>query len=274
MADEENTDPKNGAEDVAVADDKPAEKADDKPADKPKKAKKKKKAEPNKKEPKKKKVDPRDAILAKLFVDSHKMYKGKLLAYASDVKIEGGIPRIPTGVLPLDLATVGGLAIGRQSVFYGHKSTSKTATYLRAAGLAQRHCSNCWTPAFPLWLRSYSGLKPKCKCGDYRRCIIAWIDVEGAWDDLWYQRFLDLSKVVKSQPSVAEQAIDICVLRLSNSTGTTEESVHSLARQMSRQKGTPLDGQTIKADVHAAARSEATVFYPGGAPSLRAFIDR
>ena len=171
-------------------------------------------AKPAKKKPAKKKPakkeDPREALLQKLFVSAATQYKGRLLEYATDVKIERGVPRVSTGILPLDLAIGGGMPIGRISLFYGHKSTSKTVNLLRAAGLAQRYCSNCWTPAFPLWLRDYSGLKPKCACGDYRRTIIAWIDVEGAWDQLWYQRFVVTGKIVKSQPSVAEQAVDIC----------------------------------------------------------------
>jgi recombination protein RecA len=216
MADEEKIDTDLGEEST---EDKPEVKPSDEteaksPEKKPKaKAKAKDKAKPKQKgktAAAARKNDPREALLKKLFVDSHKKYKGKLLEYATDVKIEGGVPRITTGVLPQDLAIGGGLPIGRISLYYGHKSTSKTANLLRAAGMAQRYCSNCWTPAYPLWVRDYSGMNPKCSCGDYRRAIVAWIDVEGAWEDDWYSRFIVPELIVKSQPSVGEQAIDIC----------------------------------------------------------------
>ena len=210
MADEKNTDAESEEE---VSEEKVSEEKS--PEDKPKakaKAKDKPKAKPKQKgktAASARKEDSREALLKKLFVDSHKKYKGKLLDYATDVKMDRG-PRITTGVLPQDFAIGGGLPIGRISLYYGHKSTSKTANLLRAAGMAQRYCSNCWTPAYPLWLRDYSDLNPKCSCGDYRRVIVAWIDVEGAWEDDWYSRFIVPELMVKSQPSVGEQAIDIC----------------------------------------------------------------
>jgi protein RecA len=92
--------------------------------------------------------------------------------------------------------------------FIVHNS-SKTTCFLRAAGRAQRMCSNCWTPAFPIWKVDVSGLKPQCDCGDYRKVNIAWLDVEGVWDEVWSRRFLDVEKIVFSSPENGEHASDI-----------------------------------------------------------------
>ena len=101
--------------------------------EKPKKATKKKAKKPAKKA---KSEDKREALLQKLFISAYDKYDGKLLEYATDVKIERGVPRVSTGILPMDLATGGGMPIGRISLLFGHKSTSKTANLLRAAGMA------------------------------------------------------------------------------------------------------------------------------------------
>ena len=129
-------------------------------------------------------ADSRNEQLAALFKVVDKKFGKGSIRYAKDINI-GDIKRIGTGIITLDRALGGGLPIGRISNFYGPKSSGKTTNLLRAAGRAQRMCSNCWTPAFQIWTPDYTDRKPECECGNYRRTMIGWIDVEGVWDEVW-----------------------------------------------------------------------------------------
>ena len=115
------------------------------------------------------------------------------------------VPRISTGIFPLDYGLGGGLPVGRMAMFYGHKSTSKSTILLRAVGNAQKCCSDCWTK-----IRLRDGKdKPFCECGKNRKTSVVWLDVEGVWDHEWAGRFLDLDSLILSQPATGEQAIDM-----------------------------------------------------------------
>lgn len=162
-------------------------------------------------------VDDRDEQLAAYFKQAEKNYGKGAVQFAIDHGHEN-IPRITTGILPLDVSLGGGLPVGRISMFYGPKASSKTTCFLRALGRAQRMCSNCWTPAFPIWRVDVSGLKPNCKCGEYRKVNSAWLDVEGVWDVNWSRRFLDVSRIVFSDPDTGEQACDIADTLLRSGT--------------------------------------------------------
>lgn len=161
-----------------------------------------------KKEEKPKEVDDRGERLALFYKQAAKNYGKGSVGFAIDHG-HGDIKRVTTGVLPLDASLGGGLPIGRVSMFYGPKSSSKTTSFLRAAGRAQRMCSNCWTPAFPIWTPNYEKQKPNCECGDYRQTNVAWLDVEGVWDDKWSDRFLDRKTLIFTQPETGEQTCDI-----------------------------------------------------------------
>jgi hypothetical protein len=69
-----------------------------------------------------------------------------------------------------------------------------------------------------------------------------------------------------------EQAIDICVLKKKPTTGTTEDAVRDLATLMVGRKDSPFAGRNVRDQV-IAARTEPAYYYPGGAPSLQAFIE-
>lgn len=153
-------------------------------------------------------VDDRDEQLAAYFKQAEKNYGKGAVQFAIDHGHQN-IHRITTGILPLDISLGGGLPVGRVSMFYGPKSSSKTTCFLRSAGRAQRMCSNCWTPAFPIWNVNTQGMTPKCECGDYRKVNIAWLDVEGVWDSAWSRRFMDVNRIVFSAPETGEQACDI-----------------------------------------------------------------
>ena len=162
-------------------------------------------------------VDDRDEQLAAFFKQAEKNYGKGAVQFAVDHGHEE-IPRVTTGILPLDISLGGGLPVGRVSMFYGPKSSSKTTCFLRSCGRAQRMCSNCWTAAFPIWKVDTSGLKPKCACGDYRKVNIAWLDVEGVWDVNWSRRFLDVNRLVWSAPETGEQTCDIADTLLRSGT--------------------------------------------------------
>jgi HD superfamily phosphohydrolase len=66
------------------------------------------------------------------------------------------------------------------------------------------------------------------------------------------------------------RAIELCILRREPPTGTIDEAVRSLAMLLAGRDGSPLTGKQIREQV-VAARSDPTLFYPGGAPSLLAF---
>ena len=146
--------------------------------------------------------------IALFFKQAEKNYGKGSVGFAVDHG-HGDIKRVTTGVLPLDVSLGGGLPVGRVSMFYGPKSSSKTTSFLRAAGRAQRMCSNCWSPAFPIWTPYYAKQKPACVCGDYRETAVAWLDVEGVWDDRWSDRFLDRKTLIFTQPETGEQTCDI-----------------------------------------------------------------
>lgn len=166
-------------------------------------AKKKKEEEPPE-------VDDRDEMLAAYFKQATKNYGKGAVQFAKDHRYKN-LPRVTTGVLGIDYALGGGLPVGRVSMFYGPKSSSKTTCFLRAAGRAQRMCSSCWTPAFPVWTPHHDQKKPNCKCGNYRMTRIGWLDVEGVWDDKWSKKYLaiDDNSLILSQPDSGEQAADI-----------------------------------------------------------------
>lgn len=161
-----------------------------------------------KEDEKPKTADDRDEQLGAYFKQAEKNYGKGAVQFAIDHGHEN-MPRVTTGILPLDISLGGGLPVGRVSMFYGPKASSKTTCFLRSVGRAQRMCSNCWTAAFPIWKVDVSGLKPKCKCGDYRKVNAAWLDVEGVWDEVWSRKFLDVERIVFSSPETGEQTCDI-----------------------------------------------------------------
>lgn len=53
------------------------------------------------------------------------------------------IPRLDTGSLMLNVATGGGIPVGRTTMFWGCESSGKSTSVQRAVGLAQKLCANC-----------------------------------------------------------------------------------------------------------------------------------
>jgi recombination protein RecA len=156
----------------------------------------------------------REDKLAELFRVTKKKYGSDAVIYAKDFRIKD-IPRISTGILPLDYGLGGGVPVGRITAFWGYKSSSKTTTILRTIGNAQRMCSECWTEIKNLPPKK-EGATPErsCVCGKNRKTIVSWIDVEGVWDNRWAARFCDRDELLFSQPDTAEQTIDLADAQL------------------------------------------------------------
>lgn len=141
-----------------------------------------------------------------------KAHGNKIISRGSEQDFRD-IHRLPSGVFNLDYALTGGFPVGRVINIYGHKSTSKTSIILRTLGNAQKMCNNCYTSD------NYRGeeiteegevVAKGCKCGDFEEMVIAFIDVEGAFDSEWAQSLgLDTSKMLLSVPEYAEQSLDI-----------------------------------------------------------------
>lgn len=115
------------------------------------------------------------------------------------------IKRIPTGVFPMDWATGGGIPVGRFSMFYGPKGSSKTSTALRAVANAQKMCARSWLPYNEL-----TGEIPVEEGLEYREPVVALLNVEQSWDPTWAEALgVDTDRLLISEPSYGEEAVDI-----------------------------------------------------------------
>jgi len=91
--------------------------------------------------------------------------------------------RLPTGILPLDIALAGGIPMGAVSIFYGVENSGKTSLALRTTA-------------------SYQKRYPK------KRAV--WIDAENAWDEDWaVLHGVDVKNLYLFKPTTSEQAADI-----------------------------------------------------------------
>lgn len=92
------------------------------------------------------------------------------------------VHKLPTGIAPLDTMLAGGVAIGRCTELYGPESTGKTliGQYIAKAVQESEH------PA------------------------VLYVDLERSYDEAWWQQSgVDTEKLMVSDPTTAEQAIDI-----------------------------------------------------------------
>lgn len=157
------------------------------------------------------------------------------------------IPRLQTGSISLDLALGGGLPVGRATMMYGQRSSGKTTTAYRVAGVAQKLCANCLKPAHSFKVEEvfdeetgeleyeqigecfcvqrgeyepkpfpeernedFKSRVAKYKVNSYEPFRIALIDVEGAFDYQWAERLgLDSRTIVYVRPDTAEETIDL-----------------------------------------------------------------
>ncbi len=91
--------------------------------------------------------------------------------------------RLPSGIFQLDLATGGGIPVGRISVVYGTESSMKTTLCLKWIAQAQRR-----------W--------PERKC--------VFVDLEGTFTGSWAKKLgVNTESLVYVDPKNAEQAVDV-----------------------------------------------------------------
>lgn len=140
----------------------------------------------------------------------NKKYGAGFIGIASQ-QLRKTVPRIPTGILAVDIATGGGLPAGRCSMLYGEKSGGKTTTLLRWIGNAQKTCSNCLVRRKEKVDKKTGEVEYYCDCKKgYREFVVAFMDAEGAYDQSWGGlNGVNNDKLLYSAPEFAEQCIDI-----------------------------------------------------------------
>lgn len=127
-----------------------------------------------------------------------KKYGSECLFLASEARVQR-MPRIPCGVFPIDLALGGGFPAANIHTVFGVKSSGKSTLICRTLGEAQQLCGTCW---------GRPGVS--CNCGKFHQVVAAFIDPEGTLDLDWAKRQgVDATRLIISQPSFAEEAIDI-----------------------------------------------------------------
>ena len=93
------------------------------------------------------------------------------------------LPRLPTGIFPLDLAMGGGPPLGKLGIIYGPESSNKTNTVIGMILTGQL-------------------LYPD------KKAVI--VDAEQSWDSIWAEaQGVDMSRVIVLHPDYAEQCVDI-----------------------------------------------------------------
>lgn len=91
---------------------------------------------------------------------------------------------VPTGIFELDHALGGGIPKGKLSIFYGPRSSTKSAAAMSTARGVQQQPGPC--------------------------NVVAWIDVEHQFDPVWFAAAgLDVSKIILVRPAYGEEAADI-----------------------------------------------------------------
>lgn len=81
------------------------------------------------------------------------------------------------------------------------KSGGKSTTALRVVANAQKMCTEC---------SKTEELHDRKECKQFRPFVVAWLDVEGAYDGTWARRLgVDEGKLYLMRPETAEQCIDV-----------------------------------------------------------------
>jgi len=153
-----------------------------------------------------------------IILSINKTYKSNVVGKASDILVKT-IPRIVTGIFPFDLATGGGIPVGRFSMFVGTEGSGKTNTALITVAKAQRTCKLCHAIGYDV-VDDKSGEvtvqwdhDEDCGWADLdgtpgMRCV--WIDVEGTLVLNWASTLgVDVDELYINIPDYAEQAVDI-----------------------------------------------------------------
>ena len=125
-------------------------------------------------------LDKKEALSRALAQIDKDFGKGAVMRLGENLKMD--IEAIPTGILPLDIATgIGGLPRGRIIEIYGPESSGKTTVSLHIIAEAQRNGGE-----------------------------VAFIDAEHALDPIYAKKIgVDIDSLLVSQPDTGEQALEI-----------------------------------------------------------------
>ena len=125
-------------------------------------------------------LDKKEALSRALAQIDKDFGKGAVMRLGENLKMD--IEAIPTGILPLDMATgIGGLPRGRIIEIYGPESSGKTTVSLHIIAEAQRNGGE-----------------------------VAFIDAEHALDPIYAKKIgVDIDSLLVSQPDTGEQALEI-----------------------------------------------------------------
>ena len=163
----------------------------------------------------------------------------------SSARVIRRIPRISVGSLSFDRALGGGLAVGRVTIFAGEESSGKTTNALRAGGIAQKLCRNCYRQVdiqeFEEVDDGEGGVEgvpvAECDCyksglfkpmqyadekvhdfkarlkgyedNSYEEFRVALVDPEGTFDIDWGEKLgLDIDRLLYVKLDTAEETID------------------------------------------------------------------
>jgi recombination protein RecA len=138
----------------------------------------------------------------------HDKFGDSILKRASDERAQDW-RRIPTGILPLDLALGGGFPAGVVNTLWGDKGAFKTSSIIKSMAYAQRMCRDC----FKLFPKFSPVEEYACVCSGSakdREILCAFVDVEGTLDLAWCRLLgLDTDRILLSRPDNAEATFDI-----------------------------------------------------------------
>ena len=125
-------------------------------------------------------LDKKEALSRVLAQIDKDFGKGAVMRLGENLKMD--IESIPTGILPLDIATgIGGLPRGRIIEIFGPESSGKTTVSLHVIAEAQRNGGE-----------------------------VAFIDAEHALDPVYAKKIgVDIDSLLVSQPDIGEQALEI-----------------------------------------------------------------
>jgi len=147
--------------------------------------------------------------LDKLLASVNKRYGSLTITKAADAKLLSRVQRVPTGIFGFDVATGGGIPVGRMTTLLGEYSSGKTALALKSAAAFQRHCRNCGRAMFD-WDELTMTKTPKRCCKNAEPCRVVWFDAEGCWENDWAERLgVDVDNVYVIRTAFAEQGIDV-----------------------------------------------------------------
>lgn len=160
--------------------------------------------------------------IAGVISGANEEFKRAIMRSADDRSVTV-VPRVSTGLYGLDVASNGGMPMGRIAMVYGHNGGGKTTLLLRALADAQRRCANCWEygefekgkmeiPDFKTGkLKKVETLLIKsCPCGDPRDVLVLWNDAENVWNGEWAAKMgVWPERVMLLKPTYGEQAYDV-----------------------------------------------------------------